>query len=58
MGVAASEETILVVGHWHYTGRGHSPGEVIYARTIAHDLAESRTIPRRVRDLEDSHAYA
>jgi hypothetical protein len=58
MGVGAKEETILAVGHWHYTGRGHSPGEVIYARTIAHDLAESRSIARRVRDLEDSHAYA
>ncbi len=40
------DETILVVGHWQYIGRGHSPGEAIYARTIAHDLAESRRLAR------------
>ena len=31
----SDEETILVVGHWQYIGRGHSPGEAMYARTIA-----------------------
>ena len=30
------QETILVIGQWQYIGRGHSPGEAIYARTIAH----------------------
>jgi hypothetical protein len=40
------DETILVIGHWQYIGRGHSPGEAIYARTIAHDAAENRRIAR------------
>jgi hypothetical protein len=39
-------ETILVLGHWQYIGRGHSPGEAIYARTIADDLAQSRAAAR------------
>jgi hypothetical protein len=43
-----SEDTILVIGQWQYRGRGHSPGEAIYARTIAEDLAESRRIARRL----------
>jgi hypothetical protein len=46
------EDTILVVGHWQYIGRGHSPGEAIYARTIAHDLAESRHAARRAEQAE------
>jgi hypothetical protein len=44
----AEDETILVVGQWQYIGRGHSPGEGIYARTIAHDSAENRRIARVV----------
>jgi hypothetical protein len=44
----ADEETILVVGHWQYIGRGHSPGEALYARTIAHDVAENRRIARQM----------
>jgi hypothetical protein len=42
------EEPILVIGQWQYIGRGHSPGEAIYARTIAHDLAESRRMGRQI----------
>jgi hypothetical protein len=38
------EDTILVLGHWQYVGRGHSPGEAAYARTISHDLVEVRRI--------------
>jgi hypothetical protein len=41
------EETILVMGNWQYIGRGHSPGEAIYARTIARDIAENRAIARQ-----------
>ena len=49
------EETILVVGQWQYIGRGHSPGEAIYARTIAHDLSENRRLARHIRsEHEDS----
>jgi hypothetical protein len=40
------DETILVLGQWQYIGQGHSPGEAVYAQTIAHDLAESRRIAR------------
>jgi hypothetical protein len=43
------DESVLVVGHWLYAGRGHSPGQAIYARTIAEDLAEQRRIRRRIR---------
>jgi hypothetical protein len=46
------EETVLVIGQWHYIGRGHSPGEAIYARTIAHDLTESRRIARHMANHE------
>ena len=42
--------TALVVGQWWYRGRGHSPGAAIYARTIAHDLAENRSICRHFRE--------
>jgi len=41
-------ESILVIGQWQYRGRGHSPGEAIYANTIAHDLAENRRLARQV----------
>jgi hypothetical protein len=46
------EGTILVFGHWQYIGRGHSPGESIYARTIAHDLAEDRRLARQAVEDE------
>jgi hypothetical protein len=36
------DQTILVVGHWQYIGRGHSPGEAIFARTIAYERAENQ----------------
>jgi hypothetical protein len=42
----AEEESVLVVGHWRYAGRGYSPGEAVYAETIASDLAESRRLWR------------
>jgi hypothetical protein len=50
-------ETVLVLGQWQYIGRGHSPGEAIYARTIAEDVAENRRIARQVSDQEDRYAY-
>jgi hypothetical protein len=43
------EESVLVIGSWGYVGRGHSAGEAIFARTIAHDLAENRRIYHQVR---------
>jgi hypothetical protein len=42
-------DTILVIGQWQYRGRGHSPGQSIFARIIASDLAEDRRIWREVR---------
>jgi hypothetical protein len=47
------QETILVRGQWLYRGRGHSPGEAIYARTIADDITENRRIARFVRAQEE-----
>jgi hypothetical protein len=46
-------DTVLVVGYWRYTGRGHTPGEAVFARTIAEDCAESRLIWRQVRQHDE-----
>lgn len=42
----AEVETIATVGHWQYMGRGHTPGQALYARTIAEDIAEERHLAR------------
>jgi hypothetical protein len=47
------DETMLAFRHWQYIGRGHSPGEAIFARTIAYDLAENRRICRRINDDDE-----
>jgi hypothetical protein len=47
-GDPVEDETILVIGNWQYIGRGHSPGEAVFARTIADDLAENRRALRLV----------
>jgi hypothetical protein len=36
------DDTVLVLGHWRYAGRGHSPGESLLARTIADDIVDNR----------------
>ncbi len=41
------EDAVLIVGNWKYIGRGHSAGEAIYARTIAHDIKENRRMARQ-----------
>jgi hypothetical protein len=46
--LAPDENSVLVVGNWCYAGRGHTPGQAVYARTIARDLAESRRISRQL----------
>jgi hypothetical protein len=46
------EETVLIVGQWQCIGRGHSPGEAIFARTIAHDLSENRRLARHIEQEE------
>jgi hypothetical protein len=47
------EDTVLVIGHWRYAGRGYSPGEAIYAQTIADDLAENGRICRQIQHHEE-----
>jgi hypothetical protein len=42
-------DSVLVVGHWLYAGRGHSPGQAIFATTIAQDIADNRRIFRQIR---------
>jgi hypothetical protein len=48
-----NEQTVLLMGHWQYIGRGHSPGEAIFARTTAGDLAENRRVCRRISQDDD-----
>ena len=50
------EEAILVIGQWQYFGRGHSPGEAIYAKTIAADLAMSRRLAREAQRYTEAAA--
>jgi hypothetical protein len=42
------DDSMLVVGHWLYAGRGHSPGQAIFAATIAEDIADNRRIFRQI----------
>ena len=48
----SQDETILVLGHWQYIGRGHTHGEAIYARTIAQEVADTRRLRRLYREEE------
>jgi hypothetical protein len=43
------DDTVLVVGHWLYAGRGNFPGQAVYTKTIANDIAENRRIWRQIR---------
>jgi hypothetical protein len=36
------DDTVLLLGHWRYAARGHSPGEALFARTIAQEIADNR----------------
>jgi hypothetical protein len=40
------EDTVLILGHWRYAGRGFSPGQSVFARTIAQDIIDNRRIAR------------
>ena len=53
--ISEDEDTILVIGQWRYCGRGHFPGEAIYARTIAEDLAENRRLRRQMKGTSDDN---
>jgi hypothetical protein len=50
------EDVVLIIGDWRYIGRGHSPGQALYAASISEDLAESRRIWRQVRSDEEAAA--
>jgi hypothetical protein len=45
----ADEDTVLVIGHWSYAGRGHSAGEAMFAATVARDQAQNRQIYRDMK---------
>jgi hypothetical protein len=47
------QDAVVVIGSWRYTGCGHSPGEAVFAATIAADLAESRRLWRLTGHDED-----
>jgi hypothetical protein len=40
------DDAVLVIGRWRYVGRGHTPGEAVFAATVAHDLAVNRRLSR------------
>jgi hypothetical protein len=42
-----SQDTVLVIGSWLYTGRGHSPGQAVFAASVREELADSRWLSRR-----------
>ncbi len=44
------DDVVLVIGEWRYLGRGHSPAQALFAKTVRDDLAESRRIWRQLRD--------
>ena len=52
-GPEPDEDTVHVIGQWHYAERGHSPGEAAFARTIGEDFAENRLVWRLVRSTCD-----
>lgn len=42
------DDTVVVIGHWAYTGTGHTAGEAVFAATVAAELAESRHFYRQI----------
>jgi len=48
-----SGNAVLVLGHWRYAGRGHGPGEALFARTIAAELTENRRLARQAMKEEE-----
>jgi hypothetical protein len=47
-------DTVESVATWRFAGRGHSPGQAVYAATIASDLADDRRIARET-NARDEH---
>jgi hypothetical protein len=52
--IGGNEETIMLIGHWQYIGRGHPPREAIFARAIARDLSENRRLVRHICPEEEA----
>jgi hypothetical protein len=46
---ALDGDLVLVVGHWRYHGRGHSPGERLWAASVGEGIAQSRRLAREAR---------
>jgi hypothetical protein len=42
-------DPVVVVGAWRYHSRGHSPGEGLWAASVAERIAESRRLAREAR---------
>jgi hypothetical protein len=42
-------ELVVIVGQWRYHGRGHSPGERMWAASIAGGNAANRRLAREAR---------
>jgi hypothetical protein len=40
------DDTTLTLAHWIYAGQGLTPGESMFAATVANDLRESRRLAR------------
>jgi hypothetical protein len=50
----AGSDLVVIVGHWRYHGRGHSPGERMWAHSVAEGIADNRRLAREARmDLAD-----
>jgi hypothetical protein len=47
-----TEDVVLVIGSWQYTGRGHSAGEAIFAAAVRDDFCESRWIGRYMGEAD------
>jgi hypothetical protein len=49
------QETVLVLGHWSYAGRGHTAAEAVFAATVANDQAENRKVCRQMEAPTDGY---
>jgi hypothetical protein len=53
-----SEGSTLVLAHWRFAGAGLTPGESMFAATIAPDLAANREIRKELQaDWEEQESW-
>jgi hypothetical protein len=54
------DDTVVLINHWRYAGRGHSPGQAVWANVIAQDRLENRRLAaqaiRQQRELVEGAA--